>query len=232
MSKNILLVLFTAFSFSNFAFYNNKKPNAKVGIWVHTAIKSSENEVLELKVYVDGKYKGNINKVFDEVNNCDTKGVLLLRLKEGEYEIKVKGIYKNKQDHQRQQKVEWAGVYNIEKGCNLIKIGENENEAKVEKSECEENGEITIYLDESMRSYLRDVRVYIDSTYCGNLSTFHETTRSCGDSGTITKKLSCGLHKIEIKAIRKTITKGENKYYLAFVELDLNSPCIILPITK
>lgn len=226
---SISIILFSLQS----SFTKTQKDENKVAIWAHNSIKEGDLEhILELKVYVNEVYKGRITQSFNEMENCETEGALILNLKNGKYQIKVKGIHKDKKDHNRQQKIEWNGFYEIEGGCTIIKIGKTEDKktADIREHKCEDTGEVGVWLHESMRNHIRDVKVYIDGNYCGNLNTHHNSDRTCGDSGMITKKLNCGLHKIEVKAIRKEIKEGQSRYYELSADVELNVPCMILPI--
>lgn len=206
-----------------------KTASVTVTIWAHNSIRQNDpNKVLELKVFIDGKQQhGLLLTAFDDAPKCGARGTVSAKVPEGAHQIEVKGIYRDHQDHNREQQVSWSGTFtaDAEYSCLLIEVGNRQPPTLVE-SKCTGTGELNFYADISAKGVLRDLAIYVDGKYVGNLNQYFDKPRTCGDTGSLTYKVSCGSHAVKVKGY----WVKDSKPYEANALFDLDSACITLPV--
>ncbi len=210
----------------------NQDTEGTICVWVHESIKNYEaNRVLELKVYLDGKWIGMIHQSFAETPTCGTLGVLTKKIAAGKHTIEVKGIHSNARTHANQLKVNWKGQFVLLPNAHvLLEIG-NHNTPKVIEPRKEDAGNLSVWLDKSVTEHVRDIKVYIAGKYQGRLKKGFEKERICGDIGTISKKLPFGRHEVKVVGIRKDLKASDPKRKFEFKrKVLLKEPCFNLPI--
>ncbi|MFK8104572.1 MAG: hypothetical protein AB8G15_18755 [Saprospiraceae bacterium] len=201
-------------------------------VWVHESIKIyEEDRVLELKVYLDGKWIGMIHKSFAETPTCGLPGVLTKKIKAGKHTIEVKGIRNNALNHTNQLKVNWKGQFVLLPNAHiLLEIG-NHDTPKVIEPLKEDAGSLSVWLDQSVTKNVRDIKVYIAGKYQGRLKKGFTKERICGDIGTISKKLPFGRHEVKVVGIRKDLKASDPKRKFEFKRnVLLKESCFNLPI--
>lgn len=224
-------ILFTTTLLYLFLTAHLQAANGTVSIWAHHSIRNGNSDhVLELKVYVNNKYKGMLTSSFKTMDDCGQSGSVNFSLRPGEYDIQVRGIHRSKQNHDRQQTIDWGGIFTVEADlCTMIRVGNDESPTLIEDL-CDTVGEVGIYLKDGIQEHLRDIKIYIDGEYAANISSYHSSARSCGDRGVLTRRLSCGPHTVEIVGIRKKPTRQESREYRATSSFILDGQCLMLPL--
>ena len=210
----------------------NNKAEGTICVWAHESIKNyEESRVLELKVYIDGKWIGMLNKAFAKMPSCGITGVLTQKIEAGQHSIEVKGIHCHAQNHSNQQKVNWRGRFEVKANAYIsLEIG-NHDTPKILEKRTSEIGNLAIWLHESVSKNVRDIKVYIDNKYQGRLTKGFLQERTCKDKGTITKQAKFGQYEIKVIGIRRDIKANNPKRKFEFIRrVQLSENCFSLPI--